>query len=588
MEDLPKQRKIPPQIPLNREEAQAVSCEIPTLLHKGVIVPTVRSGNDFFSTVFTRKKSIGYRMILNLKRFNDYVEYKHFKMATAQTAIQLLTPFCWQASLDISDAYYSLKMAKNHSEYLKFQWQGKMYKFVAMPNGLACGPRKWTKLMKPVFATLAKMGYLYVGYIDDSWTMDSEKQLCTQSIFAGKTLMERLGFLVNYTKSVFVPTQVIEFLGLILDSIKMMVFLTTKKTNKILQLCIETIARKHLTIRELAKLIGNLVAALPAAQYGQMHYRTLERLEIQALKVSHGNWDAICTLEPKHKLEIQWWIDNVQSLYKPILLPPVQATIYTDASGYAWGASLDAQSANNYFSDTEIEFSINTKELLAIKYALRCFRTELQGLHVLIRSDNTTAISYVKNMGGTKHGLRNEIAKDIWDFAIEHSMWLSISHIPGVENVSADTASRVLHNPRTEWALRPNVFAQITHKLGSSEIDLFASMLNNKLPRYMSLARDPYSEYVDAFTLDWSDLNAYIFPPFSVMTRVVQKINRDQPKHLTIVYPRWHTQPWWAALQKTLAKNQAKTITLPKNSLVNPVNPKANMPEHTVLLASKF
>ena len=43
----------------------------------------------------------------------------------------------------------------------------------------------------------------------------------------------------------------------------------------------------------------------------------------------------------------------------------------------------------------------------------------------------------------------NEMSRKIWDFALELSVWLSIVHIPEVENVEADEASRMF-NDETE------------------------------------------------------------------------------------------------------------------------------------------
>lgn len=62
----------------------------------------------------------------------------------------------------------------------------------------------------------------------------------------------------------------------------------------------------------------------------------------------------------------------------------------------------------------ETEFSINTKETLAVWYALQAFSTNLQGHHVLIRSDNMTVLSTVQKMGCMTSKLRDDMARDIW------------------------------------------------------------------------------------------------------------------------------------------------------------------------------
>lgn len=60
----------------------------------------------------------------------------------------------------------------------------------------------------------------------------------------------------------------------------------------------------------------------------------------------------------------------------------------------------------------------------------------------------------------------------------------------GVDNWAADLLSRETVNPG-EWSLHPTVFLQICQRLGSSDMDLFASSLNHKLPLFVSRAHDP-------------------------------------------------------------------------------------------------
>ena len=61
------------------------------------------------SSIFLHPKKDGsYRLNLNLKQFNTNVVYHHFKMDSIQTIVQLVTPNCFMASLDLKDAYYSL------------------------------------------------------------------------------------------------------------------------------------------------------------------------------------------------------------------------------------------------------------------------------------------------------------------------------------------------------------------------------------------------------------------------------------------------------------------------------------------------
>ena len=160
----PDQPRPRPEIQFNSEQKAIINAEITHLLELGVIEPEVHCPNEYISSIFVRK-SRNYCMILNLKGLNKYVEKHHFKMDTLRSAVRLMTPNCFIASLDLKDAYYSVSIVDKHHKYLRFYWQGSLYQYKCMPNGLSSAPRVFTKLLKPVYSTLRQKGHLNVGYI---------------------------------------------------------------------------------------------------------------------------------------------------------------------------------------------------------------------------------------------------------------------------------------------------------------------------------------------------------------------------------------------------------------------------------------
>ena len=70
-------------------------------------------------------------------------------METLASAIKLMTPKCFMATLDLKDAYYTVPIKLEHQKYLTFRWKDNKYKFVCFPYGLSLCPRKFTKLLKP-------------------------------------------------------------------------------------------------------------------------------------------------------------------------------------------------------------------------------------------------------------------------------------------------------------------------------------------------------------------------------------------------------------------------------------------------------
>ena len=99
------------QYHFNDKEGGFIESEIQNLLKKGVIENSSHEPGEFISPIFLREKSDGgYRLILNLKKLNESVEYKKFKTETLATVIQFIGPNTYMAKLDIKDAYYSIRI----------------------------------------------------------------------------------------------------------------------------------------------------------------------------------------------------------------------------------------------------------------------------------------------------------------------------------------------------------------------------------------------------------------------------------------------------------------------------------------------
>ena len=89
-----------------------------------------------------------YRKILNLERINVCVEYRHFKMENLKTVCDLINLGSFVSSIDLRKAYYSVSISENSRKYLRFEWNNKLYQDFALPNGLASGPRIFSKIMR--------------------------------------------------------------------------------------------------------------------------------------------------------------------------------------------------------------------------------------------------------------------------------------------------------------------------------------------------------------------------------------------------------------------------------------------------------
>ncbi len=560
--------------------------EIKKMLRDKIIIPVVHEQVEYVSPIFRRPKPDGgTRVVLNLKQLNKQVQYHHFKMDNIKTVLASVTKGCYMASLDLKGAYHSVKIDEEHQVYLRFVWDQELYQFTCYPNGLGPCPRKFTKIMKVPLSHLRKNGHFIIGYIDDFFLKGKTKEICMLSLREAATLFEKLGFTIHPDKSSLNPEHVIVFLGFVINSITMTVKLTEEKMNKLLDLIEDTLYEMHtkgcIKIRTIATIIGKMVSSLPGTLFGALHYRTIEYDKNKALKSYRGDYEGNMTLSGVAMTELHWWKENLPTMSAPIHWPPITEEMTTDASGKGWGAHHSGTSIGGAWTPEESDIHINIQEMLAVLYALRSFVQNLQNKHVRILSDNTVTVSVLNKMGSCRSLECNYMGQQIWKFCGENNIFITCTHIPGVENTIADEESRREYK-QGEWMLNKEIFHQaVQHFRFSVDIDCFATRINTQVEQYASRKPDPFATHINAFSFNWNPYNCYIFPPFSVINKVLQKIRIDQATVLG-VFPRWTTQAWWPELQQMMI--QKPLILEPKrHNLILPNKPGEKHPLHKKL-----
>ena len=560
----PSQRYRPHPLRLSASDQRALDGAISDFIDWGIVRPWTASCEDIFvSTIFPVAKRDGSaRVILNLAEFNEFVEERHFKMDTIHDAINLMTQDCFFASVDFKHAYYSVLIDPSDQKYMCFEWDGRLWCFCALPQGLRSAPRTFTKILKPVFANLREQGHTIIGYIDDSLIIEENKRELQVAVSHAVSLFDELGLTIHPTKSVLSPVQTIEFLGFVLDSRSMTVSLTQRKADKIARLAEQLLHKHRCKIQELAEFIGNVVAADPAVQDAALYYKGLEIARNKALRKSYGSYEAYLELTDELKADIQWWLDHIGTADKCVLINAPSLVTESDASKDGWGASFQGQSTGGDWTEVESELHINILELKAAFLTLQTYCHDVTNKHIRLKMDNTTAVACINKMASTKSKLF-ELIREIFDWARKRNVVLSAEYLPGHLNVVADRESRT-HNLDMEWMLNQNVFQKVCHVFGTPDLDLFASRINHQLERYVSWRPDPHALSIDAFQLNWSHTYLYAFPPFSILPRLFKKLDEAEGVKLLLIAPLWTTRPWFPRLLQRLV---APPILLPRRCL---------------------
>ncbi|OXA56621.1 Polyprotein P3 [Folsomia candida] len=307
--------------------------------------------------------------------------------------------------------------------------------------------------------------------------------------------------------------------------------LPEEKCNRVISKCDKTVNSSQITIRELAELIGTLIAAAPATKYGKV------------------------SLSVEAKSDLSWWILNAGKFYNNLHKPKPQCIITTDASPTGWGAWIEAdgKEIHGHWSGEFLDYHINVLEIWAVFLGLR-FLIKTRGIHTF--------------------------AKKLWRWAESHDITIAANYINTKDNYVADKLSRK-QNDSSDFMLSTFYFDRICREFGVPEIDLLVSHGTTQCKRFYSYKPDPTSEGIDAFSFTWVE-HFYAFPPFNLVNRVINKIIEDKSEGIVVV-PEWKSQPWFPLFNR-LAVTPVLKLGPNKNLLFNPsyrelhpLNPKLSL-----------
>lgn len=540
--------------PFSAEQAHLIDQAIQDLLGKAAIEKVspqqVQEIPGYYSSMFViPKKNGGVRPVFNLKRLNQYLEAPHFKMETIKEVSLMIKPKDYLVSIDLSDAFLHIGLHPASRRFLRLKWKDQVYQYCTTAFGLASSPFVFTKVCRPILEHLRSQGIRISAYLDDWLLIANSKQLALQQAQTVITLLQRLGWLVNFKKSVLDPTQRLEHLGFVLNTQSMTAALPLKKLRDIRRSIKQVLDKPN---RQTPRVVHSLTMRIQAATFAifpaRLYTRHLLYYKNQVVK-NETDWDRPRPLDHSSLEELQWWYQNLQKWNGRSLLPatPTQ-TVFVDASNTGWGCSWQHHRAHGYWTPEEAAQSINWRELKAAHLALKTFPLP-QNSTVLIRTDNTTSLSYINKHGGTRSLPLLELATEVWNWCIHHKIMIQAQHISGIHNTIADMESRRTFF-KNQWQIKPSTFQQINQLWGPHSVDVFADRTTHLLERYVSWMPDPGACQTDAFSILWTQWkNPWLNPPWNLILRVLKKIIMERLPIVTLVVPLWPSAIWFPMVQ---------------------------------------
>ena len=570
-----------------------------------------------------KKDSLKIRLITDLRELNSCATTPKFRMPAWKDVLALAGQARgqWACKLDLEEYFFHLGLHESCSRWIRVAPHWEMR---ALPFGLECSPYWSSRLSRPVLQYLQDLQVQLIWYVDDLLVIAKTPDKLRRDMTVVIDTMTALGFAVNARKSVIEPTQVIEYLGLVLNLREDKVELSTNKLHELRRETAKLLNRNQCSAKSLASLAGRL-------QYYEKGHATLvgwprSLMNLAGVASSRKGWTKTSSLSEPTKKILQTILSVLQDK-APVRIPhPAEefvGTLFTDASNSGWGAvfcpsmnstsskknatttlpaetqamardptQLPAQQSSKFLTTTKeraypplstapqspaarYEFSgrwtnrqsalhITTQETLAVVYTINALSRSynVSGRRILIKTDSVAARAAVSK-GSKYFGLN-------WAGAAARkaaNLEVVIEHTPGVSN-PADSPSRRSRD-REDFKLLPKWVKRACKAFGRPlpKVDLFAGRHNTSAPAYFASHEDGGSGLlgVNALAHPWQELkDPYANPPWSLMADVIHKVIRDKVKSIIVVAPVWRGATWWPLLNRLTTKS----YNIPQNEAV--------------------
>ncbi len=230
-----------------------------------------------------------------------------------------------------------------------------------------------------------------MNYIDDWLILAQSHQLAVRHRDVILAHMKELGLQLNAKKSVLFPLQKTTFLGMAWDS--------TSMQARLLPAWIESILSAVKRIKLGQSLTVSFRHCLMAAASNVLLYMRSLQWWLRTKGFSlRGNPFRLIKVTLRCLCALVMWKKPWFLSQGPLLGASCHyKMLTTDASLTGWGAILEGCSSQGLWKNHHLSWHINCLEMMAVFLALKNFLADLRGQHVLIRSDNTSVVSYINH-----------------------------------------------------------------------------------------------------------------------------------------------------------------------------------------------
>ena len=395
-----------------------------------------------------------WRLIVDLsyphgRSVNDSIskELSSIRYATVDQAVQCILdrgPGTELAKIDVEQAYRNVPVHEDDRWLLGMEWDATTYMDMTLPFGLRSAPKIFSALADALEWAFLEAGVSFsMHLLDDFLTMGKGGTgECGRNLDLMKGTCNCNGTPLKVRKTVG-PSTVIEFLGIILDTIRMEMRLSEEKIRALKVLLQVWSCKRACTKRELLSLIGKLGHACKIVRPGRIFLRRMIKASTRAKQLDH--W---VRLDDQFRSDLAWWVEFLEVWNGKGFMWGVGSRLHpdvrfaSDASGtWGCGAVWGKEWLQGRWGDDWSELNITIKELLPIVLGCAVWGPQWRRKLVLNLCDNMAVVQVCKSHK-SKEPVVMHLLRCLHFICAHWEIELRVEHIPGRLNVQADAVSR--------------------------------------------------------------------------------------------------------------------------------------------------
>lgn len=405
-----------------------------------------------------------HRLVLDPSRWQDDIVSTDLKptLNTFERVIATLKQNSQMFKLDLTDGYWIVRIPENLRKYFVVQIKGRYFQHNILPFGMKYSAWLFIHFLNQVLRQWKKENpdIMCESYVDDILNYDDPLKPMDKTLpLKFVEFLQKYQFQVNFKKSYLEPSLIIPFLGKILDTYLMVYYNSPSRILNIKKRILETLSKKEVSMRELAKLIGKINFAIyPNKKYALLSKNLYVPIKRMLNLTKSQNYDVMLSLSERYKgklKRVHEIIDNVIEPIGEIEKFKEDITIYTDAatSNKEMIGAYVIEKESNEIREYALRNYLNVAKMRKSKYldkiailetdalfiTLRNEKEKLKGKNVEFKVDNSVLFNAMR--GKAKNKVIANICVKIFNMLFDMNIKYKITLIKSEENL-ADKISR--------------------------------------------------------------------------------------------------------------------------------------------------